>query len=94
MRNPSDEEREAICAWLCAVSRLDPNKIPQDALTIRRCGDGSVAVEWWEVKSISWLSDDTALYSGPYRITVGGEAMPPPFEMADGQIIESKVATV
>ena len=89
MRNPSKEE--AICAWLCEVAGLDPNKIPRDALTIRHCGDGSVAVEWWEVKSISWLSDGTALYSGPYRITVSSEATPPPFEMIDGEIVTEKV---
>lgn len=91
MRLPNKEERKAICAWLGKVSGLDPNKIPRDALTISRCDDGSVTVEWWEVKSISWLSDDTALYSGPYRITVSGEAMPPPFEMVDGEIVTEKV---
>ena len=78
MRNPSKEE--AICAWLCEVAGLDPNKIPRDALTIRHCGDGSVAVEWWEVK-----------YSGPYRITVSSEATPPPFEMIYGDIVTEKV---
>lgn len=92
MRLLNKEERKAICAWLREVSGLDPNKIPRDALTISRCGDGSVEVEWWEVKSmLSRYSDDAVLYASPYRIQVSSEAMPPPFEMIDGEIVTEKV---